>query len=175
MTLGQYVAPLPAKPYDALKLEKETIPELDKIFHRIAAAKDVMRLTSVRDANASIDSGLCILVANDMVLFFKLDKDKPCFFWTRPGAFCLRDPLPGQYWTFSSHGALWSQSKDEVQRGFLWQTYWQRYPQPAITKGKKRSDTDEDGAGSGCGMKHNVPAQTPITHLTDQELAALGL
>lgn len=174
MTLGQYVAPLPPKPYDALQLENETIAELDKIFNRIVAAKGVMRLSYVRDAGASFDTGLCILVANDMILFFKLDLDKPYFFWTRPGAFGLRDPQPGQYWSYTSQGAMWNQAKDEVQRNFLWQTYWQRFPPPATTKGKKRSDSDDE-TGSSCTMKPNARAQAPVVPLTDQELAALGL
>jgi hypothetical protein len=175
-TLGEYVPPKPPKPYVGLSDDPDVNCALDAIFDRITAARDTMRLLQIGKDTPSFCGGICVLSSEDFALFFRLDNGKSLFLWSRPGvsAFGLRNPLPGEYWTYGDHGALWTRHKPDVNSDALWMSYWAIYPKITTTTGgrdkKKSGSADDNGTAAAA-----APSSKPPMALTQDELSALGL
>ena len=175
-TLGEYVPPKPPKPYLGLSDDAQVIAALDAVFDRVIAARDSMRLLQAGKDTPSDWGGLCVMSSEHFTLFYRLENNKPAFFWACPNGkpFGLRDPIPGEYWSFGSRGAIWTRHKPDVKSNdFLWQNYWATYPKITVPagRGKRKSgsgdDTDSEAAAA--------PGMTPPITISHDELTALGL
>ena len=170
--LGPYITPEPPKPYIGITQDTDALAALDALHRRIVAARDEMRLVAAKDEYESRCSGICVMVADDFAMFFRLENAKGMFLWSPLGssAFGLRNVRPGESWSYRR--GIWTRHAQTPSDVALWQSYWYTYPEVVTTptRGKKKTDSGDSDAAAAAAL--NMKPAKPIT---PTDLASMGL